>query len=94
MIKISRKLVRDVHNRFVCTYFILQQRTHQTKQKTDKQRLSDIEKSDLDPLFEEVSVWTKPKKQISIDQIQQKFAVGYIRAGRILEQLKVTGIVK
>jgi DNA segregation ATPase FtsK/SpoIIIE-like protein len=61
---------------------------------TDKQLSSDIGKSDLDPLFDVVSEWAKPKKQVSIDQIQRKFAVGYIRADRILEQLKVTGIVK
>ena len=60
---------------------------------TDNQQLSEIEKSDLDPLFEEVSEWAKQKKQVSVDQIQTKFAVGRIRASRILEQLKVKGIV-
>ena len=60
---------------------------------TDKQKLSEIEKSDLDPFFEEASKWAKQKKQVSIDQIRRKFAVAHIRAGRILEQLKVTGIV-
>lgn len=60
----------------------------------ENQELSDIEKSDLDPFFEEASKWAKQKKQVSIDQIQTKFGVGHIRAGRILEQLKVTGIVK
>lgn len=62
-------------------------------------RLSEIllitenEKSDLDPFYEEASKWAKAKKQVSRDQIQRKFAVGYLRAGRILEQLKVDGIV-
>lgn len=51
-------------------------------------------KSDLDPFYEEASKWAKAKKQVSRDQIQRKFAVGYLRAGRILEQLKVDGIVK
>jgi S-DNA-T family DNA segregation ATPase FtsK/SpoIIIE len=60
----------------------------------DNQKFSAIEKSDLDPLFDEASKWAKPKKQVSIDQIKRKFAVGYIRAGIILEQLKVNGIVK
>jgi hypothetical protein len=67
--------------------------THLFCQKiTDKQKLSEIEKSDLDPLFEEASYWAK--KQVSIDKIQQKFAVGCMRTGIILEQLKVTEIVK
>ncbi len=30
----------------------------------------------------------------ALDQIRRKFAVAHIRAGRILEQLKVNGIVK
>lgn len=61
---------------------------------TDKQLSSDIEKSDLDPFFEEASKWAKQKKQVSIDQIRRKFAVAHIRASIILEQLKVNGIVK
>lgn len=60
----------------------------------ENQQFSEIEKSDLDPLFDEVSEWVKPKKQVSIDQIRTKFAVGHIRAGIILEQLKVNGIIK
>jgi S-DNA-T family DNA segregation ATPase FtsK/SpoIIIE len=59
----------------------------------DKQLSSDIEKSDLDPFFEEASKWAKQKKQVSIDQIRRKFAVAHIRASIILEQLKVNGIV-
>lgn len=61
---------------------------------TDKMQLSAIEKSDLDPFYDEASKWAKAKKQVSRDQIQRKFAVGNIRAGRILEQLIVNGIVK
>jgi S-DNA-T family DNA segregation ATPase FtsK/SpoIIIE len=61
---------------------------------TDKQLSSDIEKSDLDPFFEEASKWAKQKKQVSIDQIRRKFAVGNNRAGIIFEQLKVNGILK
>ena len=61
---------------------------------TDKQLSSEIEKSDLDPFYEEASKWAKQKKEVSINQIQRKFAVGHIRAVRIFEQLKVNGIVK
>lgn len=61
---------------------------------SEKHPLPEINKIDLDPLYEEASKWAKPKKQVSIDQIKRKFAVGYIRAGRILEQLKVNEIVK
>lgn len=61
---------------------------------SDIELSTDIEKSDLDPFYEEASKWAKAKKQVSIDQIQRKFAVGNIRAGRILEQLIVNGIVK
>jgi S-DNA-T family DNA segregation ATPase FtsK/SpoIIIE len=60
----------------------------------DNQQFTEIEKSDLDPLFDEASEWAKQKKQVSIDQIQTKYEVGRIRASRILEQLKITGIVK
>jgi S-DNA-T family DNA segregation ATPase FtsK/SpoIIIE len=61
---------------------------------SEKPPIPEIEKIVLDPLYEEASKWAKPKKQVSIDQIQTKFAVGRIRAGRILEQLKVNRIVK
>lgn len=61
---------------------------------TDNQQLSVIDKSDLDPFFGEASKWTKQKKQVSLDQIRRKFTVAHIRLGRILEQLKVNGIVK
>lgn len=61
---------------------------------SDIELSTDIEKSDLDPFYEEASKWAKAKKQVSRDQIQRKFAVGYIRADRILEQLIVNGIVK
>ncbi len=60
---------------------------------SEKPSFPEIKKIDLDPLYEDVSEWAKPKKQVSIAQIQTEYTVGRMRAGRILEQLKVNGIV-
>ncbi len=82
------KIVKSISEQTAVTEtFILPEITY-------NQQLSEIKKSDLDPFFEEASKWEKQKKQVSIDQIRRKFAVAHIRAGRILEQLKVNGIVK
>lgn len=48
---------------------------------------------DLDPLFTEAAKLIIKKKDISTSLIQRKFAIGYNRAARIMNQLEECGIV-
>ena len=47
-----------------------------------------------DPLFEEASRYAKRKEDVTTSELQRKFAIGYIRASRLLAQLKSVGVVK
>ena len=47
-----------------------------------------------DPLFEEASRYAQRKKGVAIADLQRRFSLGYIRATRLLEQLKRAGVVK
>jgi len=47
-----------------------------------------------DPLFEEASRYAKRKEDVTTSELQRKFAIGYIRANRLLTQLKLAGVVK
>ncbi len=47
----------------------------------------------LDPLFEEAARMVVNEQQGSTSNIQRKFAIGYNRAGRIMDQLEAAGIV-
>lgn len=47
----------------------------------------------LDPLFTEAAKFIIKKKDTSTSLIQRKFAIGYNRAGRIINQLEECGIV-
>ena len=49
--------------------------------------------SDRDPLFEEAARLIVIQQQGSTSLIQRKFAIGYNRAGRLMDQLEVAGIV-
>ncbi|MCL1932908.1 MAG: DNA translocase FtsK 4TM domain-containing protein [Candidatus Azobacteroides sp.] len=49
--------------------------------------------SDLDPLFEESARLIVTHQQGSTSLIQRKFSIGYNRAGRIMDQLELAGIV-
>ncbi len=53
----------------------------------------DVDLSKLDPLFEEVSAMIVATQQGSTSLIQRKFSLGYNRAGRLMDQLEVAGIV-
>lgn len=48
---------------------------------------------DVDPLFDEASVFVTEKQVASITAIQRRFRIGYNRAARIVEQLESRGIV-
>jgi S-DNA-T family DNA segregation ATPase FtsK/SpoIIIE len=52
-----------------------------------------VDLSNLDPLFDEAARLIVIHQQGSTSLIQRKFAIGYNRAGRLMDQLEVAGIV-
>ncbi|GHT12349.1 hypothetical protein FACS189426_15600 [Bacteroidia bacterium] len=54
---------------------------------------STVSLSDLDPLFDEAARLIVIHQQGSTSLIQRKFSIGYNRAGRIMDQLELAGIV-
>ena len=53
----------------------------------------DIDLQHLDALFKEASQYAKRKKGVTTAELLGEFALGYIRASRLLEQLKSAGVV-
>ncbi len=53
----------------------------------------DVDLHNLDPMFEEVARLVVQTQQGSTSMIQRKFSIGYNRAGRLMDQLEVAGIV-
>ena len=51
------------------------------------------EMGDKDPLFEEAARIIVAQQQGSTSLIQRKFSIGYNRAGRLMDQLEIAGIV-
>ena len=62
-----------------------------TEEGNGKQSNADL--SDLDPLFEDSARLIVTHQSGSTSLIQRKFGVGYNRAGRIMDQLEIAGIV-
>ena len=54
---------------------------------------SSVDMSKRDPLFEEAARLIVANQQGSTSLIQRKFSIGYNRAGRIVDQLEVAGII-
>lgn len=54
---------------------------------------SSIDMSKRDPLFEEAARLIVANQQGSTSLIQRKFSIGYNRAGRIVDQMEVAGII-
>jgi S-DNA-T family DNA segregation ATPase FtsK/SpoIIIE len=52
-----------------------------------------VDLSNRDPLFEEAARLIVLQQQGSTSLIQRKFAIGYNRAGRLMDQLEVAGVV-
>ena len=52
-----------------------------------------VDMQNLDPMFEEVARLVVQTQQGSTSMIQRKFSIGYNRAGRLMDQLEVAGIV-
>jgi len=55
--------------------------------------VSSIDMTKRDPLFEEAARLIVASQQGSTSLIQRKFSIGYNRAGRIVDQLEVAGII-
>lgn len=49
--------------------------------------------SQLDSMFEEVARFVVQNQQGSTSSIQRRFSIGYNRAGRIMDQLEMAGVV-
>ena len=56
-------------------------------------KMPSIDMNDRDPLFEEAARLIVIHQQGSTSLIQRKFAIGYNRAGRLMDQLEAVGIV-
>jgi S-DNA-T family DNA segregation ATPase FtsK/SpoIIIE len=54
---------------------------------------SSVDMTKRDPLFEEAAHLIVANQQGSTSLIQRKFSIGYNRAGRIVDQLEVAGII-
>ena len=59
----------------------------------DESGLGNVDMTHLDPLFEEAARMIVMSQQGSTSMIQRKFAIGYNRAGRLMDQLEKAGIV-
>lgn len=46
-----------------------------------------------DPLFEDVARWVVERQDGSVSRIQRQFELGYMRAGKIADQLEAAGII-
>jgi S-DNA-T family DNA segregation ATPase FtsK/SpoIIIE len=55
--------------------------------------LGDVDMAHLDPLFKDAAELIVSNQQGSTSLIQRKFAIGYNRAGRLMDQLEKAGIV-
>ena len=49
--------------------------------------------SQLDAMFDEVAHFVVQNQQGSTSSIQRRFSIGYNRAGRIMDQLEMAGVV-
>lgn len=55
--------------------------------------IGDVDMGHLDPMFEDAARLIVTTQQGSTSMIQRKFAIGYNRAGRLMDQLEKAGIV-
>ena len=59
----------------------------------DEGSLGDVDLTHLDPLFEDAARMIVNEQNGSTSMIQRKFAIGYNRAGRLMDQLEKAGVV-
>lgn len=67
--------------------------TEEEKEKIEYPSVEKVDMTRLDPLFEDAARLVVIHQQGSTSLIQRKFAIGYNRAGRIMDQLECAGIV-
>ena len=60
-------------------------------EESDESRAISLDKRD--PLFDQVATMVVETQQGSASKIQRQFEIGFNRAGRIMDQLEVAGIV-
>ena len=58
-----------------------------------KVAIKDVDMQHLDPLFDDAARLIVMSQSGSTSLIQRKFAIGYNRAGRLMDQLEKAGIV-
>lgn len=54
---------------------------------------ADVDMQHLDPMFEDAARLIVVNQSGSTSLIQRKFAIGYNRAGRLMDQLEMAGVV-
>ena len=59
----------------------------------EDEKKASVPVTEFDPLFEEVAEYAVKRAEVSVSDLQRKFAVGYLRGCRIMEQLESVGIV-
>ena len=59
----------------------------------DDSGIGDVDMTHLDPMFEDAARMIVSEQNGSTSMIQRKFAIGYNRAGRLMDQLEMAGIV-
>ena len=59
----------------------------------EDEKKASVPVTEFDPLFEEVAEYVVKRAEVSVSDLQRKFAVGYCRGCRIMEQLESVGIV-
>ncbi len=74
---------------YPCAYYL----PEYTGSEGDGPDLSSIDMSKRDPLFEDAARLIVATQQGSTSNIQRKFSIGYNRAGRIVDQMEVAGII-
>ena len=67
--------------------------TEEDEEKIEYPSVEKVDMTRLDPLFEDAARLVVIHQQGSTSLIQRKFAIGYNRAGRIMDQLECAGIV-
>ena len=60
---------------------------------SSEDKIGSVDLSDRDPLFDEAARLIVVHQQGSTSLIQRKFAIGYNRAGRLMDQIEAAGIV-
>ena len=58
-----------------------------------KERKQSTELQDIDPMLESVAQWVVEQQEASTSKLQRVFEISYNRAGELMSQLEMAGIV-